>query len=353
VITLKTDAGAELRVTVMDTTHLLQLKPGQKDLKEATPLVLADLKAGDRLLVRGTSGADGKSFEASSIIAMKQTDIADKQARERADWQQHSVGGLVKSVDAGSGTISISTNTGGAQKEVVVRVTKQTIVRRYAASSIKFDEAKPAPLSEIKAGDQLRARGQKNAAEAEIAADEVVSGTFRSIAGILVSSDTTAGTISVTDLATKQPVTLRISSDSQLRKLQPFVAQAIATRLKDAPAGGGAGPNGASGDSRGGSGTPPSGAPGTRNGPEGSGQWQGRGDFQQMLSRMPAARVSDFVKGDALMIVATEGSASTPSTIITLLGGVEPILQASSKATPDMLLSPWTLGAGGGEGATP
>ncbi|HYK38843.1 MAG TPA: hypothetical protein VEU98_02395, partial [Candidatus Eremiobacteraceae bacterium] len=83
------------------------------------------------------------------------------------------------------------------------------------------------------------------------------------------------------------------------------------------------------------------------------GQGGGRGDFQQMLSRMPAAAISDFVKGDALMIVATEGSASTPSTIITLLGGVEPILQASSKATPDMILSPWSLGSGGGEGATP
>jgi len=60
------------------------------------------------------------------------------------------------------------------------------------------------------------------------------------------------------------------------------------------------------------------------------------------------------MKGDALMIVATEGSSTAPSTVITLLGGVEPILQASSKATPEMILSPWSLGAGGGgEGATP
>ena len=73
-----------------------------------------------------------------------------------------------------------------------------------------------------------------------------------------------------------------------------------------------------------------------------------------MLARMPAATLADLNKGDALMIVATEGSAATSSTVITLLAGVEPILQASSKATPDMILSPWTLGGGGGgEGATP
>jgi hypothetical protein len=355
VLTVKTDAGSELRVTVTDATRLLQLKPGQKDLKDATPLALADLKAGDRVLVRGAAGADGKSLEATAVIAMKQTDIADKQAHERAEWQQHSVGGLVKSVDAGSGTISISTTVGGAQKEVAVRTAKQTILRRYAANSVKFDEAKPAPLGEIKAGDQLRARGQKSAEGTEIAADEIVSGTFRSIAGILVSSDGAAGTVIVTDLVTKQPVTLRISSDSQLRKLQPFVAQAIAARLKGAPAGGAAGANGAPGAppapkaARG----APAGGPAPGDGQGGGGQGQGRGDFQQMLARMPAAGIADFVKGDALMIVATEGSASTPSTIITLLGGVEPILQASSKATPDMILSPWTLGGGGGEGATP
>jgi len=87
--------------------------------------------------------------------------------------------------------------------------------------------------------------------------------------------------------------------------------------------------------------------------PGGNGQARGGGEFQQMIARMPAAALSDLLKGDALMIVATEGSSTAPSTVITLLGGVEPILQASSKATPEMILSPWSLGAGGGEGATP
>ncbi|HWZ97233.1 MAG TPA: DUF5666 domain-containing protein [Candidatus Dormibacteraeota bacterium] len=365
-IVLKTDAGAELTVTVADTTKFLQLKPGQTNLKEATPLTLADLKTGDRVLVRGIAGSDGKSFQATSVIAMKQTDIADKQAHERAEWAQHSVGGLVKSIDAATGTIAVSTNAQGAQKEVSVHTTKQTVLRRYSANSIKFDDANPAPLSDIKAGDQLRARGQKNSDGTEIAADEIVSGTFRSIAGILVSADNASGMITVTDLATKQPVTLHVTSDSQLRKLQPFVAQAIAARLKGTPAGGAAGSNGATGASsapktaqagaQGGNGAgmgPGGSGPGAGFGPGASGG-QGRGDFQQMIARMPAATISDLTKGDALMIVATEGSGSSPSTVITLLGGVEPILQASSKATPDMILSPWSLGSGGGgEGATP
>jgi hypothetical protein len=372
-ITLKTDAGAELSITVSDTTRLLQLKPGEKDLKAATPLGLADLKPGDRILVRGAASPDGKSLQASSVIAMKQTDIADKQAHERAEWQQHSVGGLVKSVDASGGVISITTNGSGTPKDVAIKTTKQTILRRYAANSVKFDDAKPASITELKAGDQLRARGQKNADGNEFAADEIVSGTFRSIAGILLSTDSAAGMITVTDLATKQPVTLRITSDSQLRKLQPFVAQRIAMRLKGTPAEGAAGPNAAAAAGPGAPSAPKpaqGGAPGSAapraNGPAANGRGMGpgepgsngqarAGDLQQMIARMPAGSLSDLVKGDALMIVATEGSASSPSTIITLLAGVEPILQASSKATPEMILSPWSLGGGGGggEGATP
>src|SRR5256885_9075592 len=368
-ITLKTDAGAEavVTVTVTDSTKLLQLKPGQKDLKEATPLSFSDLKTGDRILVRGAASADGKQLQAASVIAMKQTDIADKQTRDRAEWQRNGVGGLVKSVDSASGAISITTNGAGTPKEISIHTGKSTVLRRYAPDSVKFDDAKPAPLSEIKPGDQLRARGQKTADGKELTADEIVSGTFRSIAGILVSADAAAGTVTVTDLATKQPVTLRVSADSQLRKLQPFLAQGIAMRLKAAAAEGTAAPNAgagappasnagqaatspAGGASRGG---PGSSGPGTGI-PGGNGQATGGGEFQQMIRRMPAASLSDLMKGDALMIVATEGSSTAPSTVISLLGGVEPILQASSKATPEMILSPWSLGAGGGgEGATP
>ena len=360
-ITLKTDAGAEVVVTVTVSTKLLQLKPGQKDLKEATPLALSDLKTGDRILVRGAASADGKQLQAASVIAMKQSDIADKQARDRAEWQRNGVGGLVKSIDSASGTISITTNGAGTPKEIAVHTSKSTVLRRYAPDSIKFDDAKPAPLSEIKSGDQLRARGQKTADGKELTADEIVSGTFRSIAGILVGADATAGTITVTDLATKQPVTLRVTADSQLRKLQPSLAQGIAMRIKAAAAEGTAAPNGAAGappaPSAGQAATPPAGGA-TRGGPGagmpgGNGQARGGGEFQQMIARMPAASLSDLMKGDALMIVATEGSSTAPSTVITLLGGVEPILQASSKATPEMILSPWSLGAGGGEGATP
>ena len=74
-------------------------------------------------------------------------------------------------------------------------------------------------------------------------------------------------------------------------------------------------------------------------------------DLQQAINRAPAATLSDLQKGDAVMIVSTVSSGSTDVTAITLVAGVEPILQASPSGTQGMVLSPWNLGApGGGEG---
>ena len=74
-----------------------------------------------------------------------------------------------------------------------------------------------------------------------------------------------------------------------------------------------------------------------------------------MLSRMPSVAISDLQKGDAVMLVATEGSSSSAPTAITLIAGVEPILTAApGGAAAATILSPWNLGAspGGGEGSS-
>jgi hypothetical protein len=227
---------------------------------------------------------------------------------------------------------------------------------------VKFDDAKPAPLDQIKPGDQLRARGSRSADGAEFTADEIVSGTFRNIAGTIFALDASAGTITVQDLVLKKSITLRITGESQLRKLPPPMAQRIAARLKgtstEAPSSApapNAGGTGANADQT----TKPAAAPASGSGAAGSGGMArpnsgGAADLQQAILRMPAATLADLQKGDAVMVVATEGGPNGVSTVITLLGGVEPILEASPKSSASTILSPWSLSSGGGgEAATP
>ena len=66
-----------------------------------------------------------------------------------------------------------------------------------------------------------------------------------------------------------------------------------------------------------------------------------------MLSRLPAVPLADFQKGDAVILVSTEGTEAGV-TAITMVGGVEPILTAAPSSQA-MMLSPWSLSGGPGE----
>jgi hypothetical protein len=372
-VTLTTDAGTETNVLLQDSTRLLRTAPGQKDLSGATAITPLDLQVGDRMLVRGSSSDDGKSVLASSAIVISHSDIAQKQENDREDWKKRGVGGLVQAVsigkaDSAAGTITLSLTTLAGSKTITIQTSQKTIVRRYAPDSVKFDDAQPGTLNQIKSGDQLRARGASSADGTEITAEEIVSGTFRNMVGTVDSTNTADNTVSVMDLLKKKPVTVRLGADSQLRKLPPFVAQRLAARLRGgAPEGGPAGGSSVRSEapaiaaSHVGLAPPPHDDPGSPKHNGGGGESQAGGgtrsgtpDFQQMLSRMPALNLADLRKGDAVMIVATEGTVSSEPTVITLLTGVDAILSA----TPDgvraaSILSPWNLGSSGMDAGTP
>jgi hypothetical protein len=339
-LTVATDAGAETKVTVTPATKLLRVPPGSKDLSQAEAIPFSEFQQGDRVLVRLRCAGDPPVCEAGSVIAMKKSDIAEKQTHEREEWQRHGIGGLVKSVDAAQGAITVSTMTAAGKKDVAIELSKNTIIRRYAPGSVKFDDAKVSSLGELSPGDQLRARGVRSADGTSFAADEIVTGAFRNIAGAISSVDAVAGTITVSDLVTKKPAVVKVSSDSQLRKLPPQMAQMIAMRLKGAA-------TGAPAPAAANSSAP---APGQGGGPGGQGR-NGGGDLQQLLGRLPAAPLSEFQKGDVVMIVATGGLTDAQVTAITILGGVELLLQATTQEQASSILTPWSLSSSGADAA--
>jgi hypothetical protein len=336
-ITLKSDTGVISTITVSDSTRIVQAAPGQKDLSSATVIKVQDLAIGDRVLVRATPGSAENTYSAQAVIAMKKTDIAQKQQQDREDWQKRGVGGLVKSVDAAGGTVVVAAGS----RTFTIHTTPKTIIRRYAPDSVKFDDAKVSTLDQIKPGDQLRARGDRSADGAEVTADEIVAGSFRNIAATVASVNPAGQTLTVTDLATKKPVVVRVTPDSQMHKLAPEMAQGIAARFKGGDAS--AQPAAAGGQAAAQGGQAPA---GNGSGASAAGRAGGqRGDLSQMLQRAPSVQLSDLHPGDAVMIVATEGASDT-ATAITLLAGVEPMLQASTKASQSLFSSSWSLGGG-------
>ena len=351
-LTVKPDSGPPTTVTVADSARVLQTMPGAKTIAGATPIHLTDLAVGDRVLVAVRAAADGSGPTATTVIAMREADIAKEHQAEEADWQRRGVGGIVKSVDAAAGTVTVAhLNT-----TVTIHTSPKTVIRQYDPGSIKFSDTKVSTLDQIHPGDQLRARGDRSADGAEMQAEEIVAGSFRNISGSVVSTDAAASTLTVTDFKTKKPVVIHMNGDSQLHKLDPTMAQAIAARLK--PATGHAA--GAQGHSPQGHASAPAMPPAAaQSGPTPASAEAGPhgGSVSQMLQRAPVIQLADLHHGDAVMIVATQGAPGS-LTACTLLAGVEPILSASPSAGQNLFSAAWSLGgqggaagAGGGGGA--
>ncbi|MGC1463527.1 MAG: hypothetical protein WA802_15095 [Terracidiphilus sp.] len=331
-LTVKTDSGEVHEVDVPSTASLKQVEPGVKDLSTAQTIEFGSLATGDRVLVRLDPNAPAGTATALQIIAVKQADLAKKQQQEREDWQLRGLGGLVKSVDAGAGVIVLTSGAGTTAKTITIHTTKDTILRRYAPASVRFDQAKVAPIDTIHEGDQLRARGAKNATGTEMTAEEVVSGSFRNLSGLVPSVDAASSTLAVKDLASKKQVTVHITPDTQMRRLD----EQMATRLAAVFNGTGGGRSG--GTARG-AGGPSGGQGGTQR--AGFGGGGGGFDAQMLFSRAPVIKLTDLKKGEAVMVVATEDGSGT--TAITLLAGVEPLLEAP--AASQNLLN-WSLSSG-------
>jgi len=351
-LTLRTDAGPELLVPLPEGISVVRVPPGAKDLTAASPIGVGDISVGDRVLVRGRVSDDQKSVVATSVVVMAKTDLEKAHEAERAEWRRRGIGGLVKAVNPQAKEITISIpnmppTPGNPTHPVVVALAASTALLRYAPDSVKFSDAKPSTFAEIKVGDQVRALGTKSEDGSRLAAEKLVSGTFRNLSATVISVDAPNGAVTVKDLVTGKPVVVRTNADSRLHRLPPFLAQMLASLASGAAPPGppqGGGPGGWRQD-RQRSGAMPDRPQG---GERGGGPRNGPSDFQQMIERTSPLALSELKPGDALIVLSTEGVKPAEVTAITVLAGVEPILAAQPKGSEQMVLDPWNMGMGEG-----
>jgi hypothetical protein len=327
-LVLKTDKGDSVIVATTDKTSILHLAPGVTDPAQATKMTLGELSAGDRVVAYYRGAAGDKSIQATTLVVRTSADLGEIAKTELADWKRRGTVGIVSATDAAAKTITLKVGS----KAVTVTTTDKTGYHRYSLDSAKPADAKPSSFAEVKVGDQAHVLGNKNEDGSATTGESIYAGEFRQLAATVVSVNASSGEMQVKDLATKKPLTIKVDSDSTLKKLDPMMAASLARRY-------GAG-----------RGAPPAGADGGRGAPgAGRGGRGGGGDIGQMLDRLPAVPVADLKAGDAVMVSTTMGSDPSRVTLIMLLAGVEPLLTASPNATRD-IMSGWNLGGGGGGG---
>lgn len=362
-LTLRTDAGPSLTVHLPEGVSVLRIPPGAKSLKSATKIAVNDINTGDRILVLGPVSPDQKSVLAKSVIVISKAALAQAREKERLDWEQRGISGVVKSINSANEQFVLAVPNAQPTLEhpthlVTVTLKPHADLLRYAPDSVKFSDARRAPFSEIKLGDQVRALGDKSANGARFAAEKVVSGTFRNIGATVISVDAARDTITVKDLATGKPLLVRIDANAQMHQLPPRLASMIATFNSHNAAG-----NGGNGPSPQGPGEHHPGVEGKwASGDSGkrTAQWKGgragepahmERSFQQVLERTPPLKLQELKRGEPLIVVSTAGANPSEVTAIAVLSGVEPILSARPKGSKSVGLGPWNMSMGGSGGA--
>jgi hypothetical protein len=337
---VKTDSGAVVVVTVADSTRIVKNPPGESKLDKSSPYTLAEIAAGDRLLALGKLSDDGKTLAAPrAVVVNTKADIDKKREAERAEWQARGVVGVVSAVNAETKEITINTRTPEGPKPVVIVAGGPAVkLRRYAPDSIKFADAKPSTFEEVKAGDQLRAKGERSADGAKLTAEEVVTGSFRTTLGTVKAVDAAKNEITIEQASDKKPLTVVVRPDSVLKQVPADLAAMMM-------GGGAGGPGGAPGGGQApagggqrvvvqggpGGGAPPAGGQGAPGQGGAGGPVRRMMDPQQMLERLPPVTLAELKPGQMIVVSSTVGADPTRVTAIQLVSNVEMIVAMMSR----------------------
>lgn len=327
-IVVRGDNSVIHTVNLSGKTQYKRMPIGEKSLTKATDIALSDVGPGDRVWARWRPGANQTTEPAPQVVVMSKADVAKHQEQERAQWRRRGVSGIVASVNASTQEITVSSRSlMGAPQAVIIPVTDKVLMRRYPPDTIpKYSEAKPSKFEEVKVGDQLRALGDKSADGTHLTAEEVLFGTFKIVGGTVTAIDVATNQIKINDLTTKKPLTIILKPDSVLRRFPENAAMMFG--------GGGAGPGGPGAGQGPAQGPRPQGAgpagpqgagPG---GPQGPGRGgPGGGSMADLLERLPTISINELKVGNTIIMSSLPGSDPTQFTAISLVSGIEPLLQ--------------------------
>jgi len=326
-LTIKTDAGSMVSVSLSDKTTYKKLAPGEQSLTNATDLTFADLAEGDRVMARGTVAADQKSVPALQIIVMTKGDLAKKQEAERLEWRRRGILGVITALKPDTKEITISNRTMAGTQSVVIPISDKTEMRRYAPDSIKFGDAKPSNFSDLKVGDQLRALGERTEDPLRFNPQKVVTGAFRTVGGVVSAVDPATGEIQIKELEKKTPLTIVIKQDAVLRRF-PSEMGAMGGFGRPGGGGGGAAPaaGGGAQPQQGAQSQRPQGGNGPGAGGPGGPRPGGGFNINEMLERLPTISIADVKVGDTIIVSSTQGADPSRLTAISLISGADTLL---------------------------
>ena len=321
-ITVKTDAGTSVTVSVNDQTVYRRVPPGQTSLENAERITRADVRAGDRILVPGGAQA-GNQAAARQIIVMAREAVAARREQEREDWRTRGANGRVVAIDPAKKEITVEARSREGAETITVLASGDVRFRRYAPGSLRPADAIPGSFADIRVGDQIRARGNREGLR--LTAEEIISGTVARLTGVVEAVDASRGEVTVKDGQTGRTLTVALGTNVTVRRIPAEYAETLRQRREQRREGAGAAAGGQAGERAGGR--------RRREGaPDGERQRAGGRGPQQMFENMPAITIAELKKGDAVLVMGTTGADASRVIAATLITGDAEIIQRMQRS---------------------
>lgn len=311
---------------LISTTKFKRLPPDNLSLQAAVDSSLDELSVGDRVLVTGKVSEDKKTIVTTGVYLVKGSELAEQQAKQRAEWQRRGINGRVSSIDPATGEITVEMrNITGAANTVKLTAKEGAKILRYSPESPRYSDAVESSIGAIKPEDMIQALGDRSADGTAFSAEEIITGAFQTVAGTVKTIDTERNEVVISDLKTKEDITIVVRQTSLLKRFPAEIAQRMAQFQMMRPTG--AAPPAGAAQRR-----PQGGGDGQRPGPGGPGGGM-RGDINDMLNRFPTITVGELKEGDMIAVSSPKGENPGRLVAIKLLAGVEPfVMMAQSSA---------------------
>jgi transcription antitermination factor NusG len=308
-------------VVLTDKTVYKRVSAEKPDFQTATAAALSDISVGDKLTVTGILAPDGKSIPGRSVYLMTKADISQRHAKESEQWKTRGITGRVTAVNPQTNQMDVEMRSLMGSTKLTVTPKDNAKFLRYADNSIRYDEAKPSSIAEIKPGDMVRALGDRGSDGATFTAEEVITGAFQTIAGTVKSVDAEKKEVLIKNLQTGKDVTVLVGDASMLKRFPAEMAERMASFQTG---GGGVRPVGQAGAAPAGGGGQSGGGGMGRSGFGGA---RGGGGIDDMLERFPSITAADLKPGDMIALSSTKNGNVDRIKAIKLLAGVEPFLR--------------------------
>lgn len=291
-ITVTSAKGEAITIEVNDKTSFKRVQAGATSLDNAVTVTIADIGAGDRVAMLGETLDGGKRILARQLVLMSKADLTRKQELDREAWRQHGIVGTITGVDAEKKQISVRARSSSGSNPVTIAADASTKIRRYTPEAISFSEAKPSSFESLKVGDQLRALGERSSDGATIAAQEIVAGSFRLMAGTITAVDGRVAQIKFNDLVSGKEITLALKPATLMRRVPKEIESSLTQLVKGA-----------------------------------SEQAMPAADLQAAIERQPAVRIDELKPGEVALVSTVGGENPDQGAAIALLTGVEPLVK--------------------------